>query len=218
LKLYDLADGTWRSVGSDSSISPVVEKSDYRGELIRFETPEWLAFEQSGVPLGELFHIHFAARSPEFRKSGLVRTVPQLGDVPVLTGRNLKAGQIDYETCYSGWWMRSEDAPKLRKFYSVPHLVVGHTKGARLVCAVDWRCYPWREEYHLVLREGTQVDWSVLERYLNSERIQAYLHAMYRDFTPHLTKTMLKRMPVLHQIVKKCAVDTHLPLFEEGVV
>lgn len=218
LALYDLANEKWRSVETGSYVCPAVERSRYKGELIRFETPEWLDFEQSGVPLGQLFHIRFAARSPEFRTSGLVRTVPAAGDVPVLTGRNLSVGRIDYESCYSGWWMRQGDAPKLRKFYGVPHLVVGHTKGARLVCAVDWRCYPWREEYHLVLREGIQVDWSVLERYLNSERIQAYLHAMYRDFTPHLTKTMLERVPVLHQIVKKCPVDTHLLLFEEGVV
>lgn len=196
LALHDLADGTWRSVGSDSSVSPAVEKSDYRGELIRFETPEWLAFEQSGVPLGELFHIHFAARSPEFRKSGLVRTAPQPNDVPVLTGRNLKSGQIDYETCYSGWWMRREDAPQLRRFYAQPHLVVGHTKGTRLVSAVDWRGYPWREEYHLIPREGVQPDWTALERYLNSEPIQDYLKTLYRDFTPHLTKTMLGRVSI----------------------
>ncbi len=176
--------------------SPKVSKLTYTGELIRFETPEWLVFEQSGIPLGELFHIRFAARSPEFRKSGLISDIPQTGYVPLLTGRNLSAGRIDYETCYSGWWMRQGDAPKLRQFYAQPHLVVGHTKGVRLVCAMDWRCYPWREEYHLVPRAGVKVDWAALERYLNSERIQMYLQALYRDFTPHLTKTMLERVPV----------------------
>ncbi|MEN3001896.1 MAG: TaqI-like C-terminal specificity domain-containing protein [Armatimonadota bacterium] len=175
---------------------PVVCKADYGGELIRFETEEWLAFEQSGMPLGELFRIHFAARSPEFRKSGLISPEPKAGYVPVLTGRNLSAGRIEYERCFSGWWMRREDAPRLRRFYGLPHLVVGHTKGVRLVCAVDWRCYPWREEYHLVPREGVQVDWGALERYLNGERIQMYLQALYRDFTPHLTKTMLQRVPL----------------------
>ncbi|MCS7273507.1 MAG: Eco57I restriction-modification methylase domain-containing protein [Fimbriimonadales bacterium] len=204
LALYDMANGEWQKLGrngmgkatSPVPKSPVVSKLDYAGELIRFETPEWLTFEQSGVPLGELFHIHFAARSPEFRKSRLIRTASKAGYVPVLTGRNLSVGRIDYDTCYSGWWMRREDAPKLRQWYAEPHLVVGHTKGVRLVCAVDWQCYPWREEYHLLLREGVQVDWEGLERYLNSEQVQAYLQALYRDFTPHLTKTMLKRVPV----------------------
>jgi adenine-specific DNA-methyltransferase len=174
----------------------VLHKPHYDGELIRFETPKWLAFEQSGIPLGELFQIHFAARSPEFRKSGLISTTPGDGLVPVLTGRNLKSGSIDYENCFSGWWMRREDAVRLRKFYGEPHLVVGHTKGARLVCAVDWRCYPWREEYHLIPNDGVQVDWSALERYLNSEQIQEYLQSLYRDLVPHLTKTMLARVPI----------------------
>lgn len=195
LALYDLANGEWR-VANGGEVISTVSKPTYAGELIRFETPEWLAFEQSGVPLGELFHIHFAARSPEFRQSGLISDAPHDGYVPVLTGRNLSAGRIDYETCHSGWWMRREDAPQLRPFYAQPHLVVGHTKGVRLVCAMDWQCYPWREEYHLVPRAGVQVGWAALERYLNSERVQASLQALYRDFTPHLTKTMLARVPI----------------------
>lgn len=187
---------------ADTGICPYLEKPDYTGELICFETPEWRAFEQAGTPLGALFHIHFAARSPEFRKSGLVRTTPQPGDVPVLTGRNLKAGWIDYDNCHSGWWMRREDAPKLRRFYAQPHLVVGHTKGTRLICAVDWRGYPWREEYHLIPRESVQVDWAALERSLNSDQIQEYLQSLYRDFTPHLTRTMLERVPIPGDIAR----------------
>jgi hypothetical protein len=46
--------------------------------------------------------------------------------------------------------MPPEDAPRLRAFYALPHIVVAHTKGTRVVAAVDRRCYPWREEFHLV--------------------------------------------------------------------
>jgi len=128
----------------------------------------------------------------------------------------LAAGRIDYANCYSGWWMRREDGVKLRRFYGEPHLVVGHKKGERLVCAVDWRCYPWREEYHLVPRVGVQVDWGTLERYLNGERVQAYLQALYRDFTPHLTKTMLENVPVPMSIAIKIDGNKSTPsLFEE---
>jgi hypothetical protein len=35
-----------------------------------------------------------------------------------------------------------------------------------------------------------------LERYLNSEQIQEYLQSLYRDLVPHLTKTMLARVPI----------------------
>ena len=222
LKLYDMANGEWNTQSPVGKLhaQPALVDPEYTGGLIRFETEEWRAFERSGTPLGQLFQIHFAARSPEFRKSGLIRLEPGAGYVPVLTGRNLSAGRIDYEVCYSGWWMRREDASKLRSFYAMPHLVVGHTKGSRVVCAVDWRCYPWREEYHLVPREGLRVDWASLERHLNGEQVQLYLQALYRDFTPHLTKAMLERIPLPESAVSFAQDSrwcTHsLQLFTEG--
>lgn len=73
------------------------EYPDWRGEMVRFETEETRRLEASGTPLGELFHIRFAARSPEFKKHPAVRKEPKPGLVPVLTGRNLKPGWIDYE-------------------------------------------------------------------------------------------------------------------------
>jgi adenine-specific DNA-methyltransferase len=201
--LHDLRDSVGRL--GDIEAKPCVDRNFYSGEMIRFENDEWLAFERSGVPIGRIFHIHFAARSPEFRRSGLVSTTPGDGLVPVLTGRNLGQGFIDYESCFSGWWMRIEDSPRLRWFYGLPHLVVGHTKGLRMVCAVDWKCYPWREEYHLVPREGISVDWSALEQYLGSELIQRYLQMVYRDVSPHLTKTVLQRIPVPDGIIHESA-------------
>ena len=175
----------------------ITEKTQYHGEIIRFETPEWLAFERQGPPLERFFVIRFAARSPEIRRHPAVRTRPEPGLVPVLTGRNLKPGWIDYEHGYSGLWMPKEAAPSLRPFYGFPHIVVAHTKGVRVVAAVDTRCYPWREEFHL-LPKGGRMEVGDLERiaaYLNSPTIQEYVGFLYRDFVPHLTKTMLKRIP-----------------------
>jgi adenine-specific DNA-methyltransferase len=192
--LYDLRDSFGK--GIDNQVYPCVNKSVYSGEMIRFESEKWFLFESSGVPIGNVFQIHFAARSPEFRKSGLIKEDSSDGLVPVLTGRNLKQGYIDYETCFSGWWMRAEDAPSLRWFYGVPHLVVGHTKGVRMVCAFDQKCYPWREEYHLIPKDGISVDWLALERYLNGDIVQEYLQDVYRDISPHLTKSVLQKIPV----------------------
>jgi adenine-specific DNA-methyltransferase len=178
-----------------------LRKSWYSGEIIRFETAEWLEMEQGGVPLGEVFTIRFAARSPEVRRHPLVRQQPLAGDVPILTGRNLHAGWIDYNTCYSGYWMHLKHATDLRYFYGFPHLVVGHTKGTRVVAAVDERCYPWREEFHLIPKvEG--IDLRAVAEYLNSERVQRYMQALYRDFVPHLTSAMLKRTPLPLHLVK----------------
>lgn len=188
----------------------VVSKPNYKGELIRFETPQALSFEQSGIPLERLFEIHFAARSPEIRSHPQVSTKPQSGLVPVLTGRNLKTGWIDYEHCYSGFWMPREAAPTLRFFYGFPHIVIGHTKGTRVVAALDERCYPWREEFHLVPKVDG-LDLHSIVHYLNSEPVQEYVYALYRDFVPHLTLTMLKRVPIPQALTANSKMPT-LPL------
>ncbi len=172
-----------------------LERAAYAGEMIRFETNELLQMERQGVPLGELFDIRFAARSPEVRRHPAVRREPADGYVPVLTGRNLHAGWIDYDTCYSGLWMAHERAAELRAFYGTPHLVVAHTKGARVVCAYDARCYPWREEFHLIPRAKC-VNAEAVKAYLNSPPVQRYVQTLYRDLTPHLTRAMLARVPL----------------------
>jgi adenine-specific DNA-methyltransferase len=182
------------------SKEPVIRKEVYRGELIRFETPEALAFEREGIPLGELMEIYFAARSPEIRRHPSVVREPKEGLVPILTGRNLKPGWIDYETCYSGLWMPREEAPSLRFFYAFPHIVVGHTKGARVVAALDERCYPWREEFHLVPKIPG-LDERQLVQHLDSEPIQWYVRTLYRDLVPHLTMTQLRLVPVPSKLV-----------------
>lgn len=182
----------------------VAQKSTYQGEMIRFETTEALTFEQGGIPLGELFDIYFAARSPQVKRHPQVVSRSQAKQglsadyVPILTGRNLHEGWIDYEQCYSGFWMPKEAAAALRPFYAFPHIVVGHTKGTRVVAALDERCYPWREEFHLVAkREGLDLaEQRAIVEYLNSEPVQKYAQTLYRNVVPHLTKSMLERVPI----------------------
>jgi len=191
-----------------------VSKTTYGGEMIRFETPDLRVFERSGIPLGECFRVHFAARSPEIRRHPSVSPKPLPDCVPILTGRNLHRGWIDYDTCYSGLWMRQEDAPLLRAFYGSPHIVVAHTKGTRVVAAVDWRCYPWREEFHLVPLVGIP-DLDALVGYLNSDEVQHYTRALYRDFVPHLTATMLNVLPIPRKLIAMQA-EMQLSLWRNG--
>lgn len=178
----------------DGMVRLAVRKEHYAGDMIRFETDKWLQMEREGIPLGALFHIRFAARSPEIRQHPATRNQPGDGLVPILTGRNLQAGWIDYETCYSGYWFPKERASELRPFYAFPHLVVAHTKGTSVVAAVEDRCYPWREEFHLLPKE--EVDLQAICNYLNSEQVQQYVRSLYRDFVPHLTATMLRSLPL----------------------
>lgn len=183
------------------NIDKCYEKKSYDGEMMRFETPETRALEENSVPLGEVFSIHFAARSPQVKKHSLVRKSPRDGLVPILTGRNLHPGRIDYDHCYSGYWMPKDAASSLREFYGIPHLVVGHTKGGRVVAAIDDKCYPWREEMHLVPKiKG--IDLAAATEYLNSDQVQGYMHTLYRDITPHLTATQLGLLPLTSRLAE----------------
>jgi adenine-specific DNA-methyltransferase len=170
---------------------------DWRGEMIRYETDETRRLEASGKPLGEVFRIHFAARSTEFKRHPSVQREPGPGLVPVLTGRNLKPGWIDYERNVSGLWMPKERAKEIRDFYATPHLVVAHTKGTRVVAAWDERAYPWREEFHLLPKGGVKLDSQALVEWLNSETVQNHVRTLYRDFVPHLTLRMLEKIPLI---------------------
>ncbi|MGQ9487825.1 MAG: Eco57I restriction-modification methylase domain-containing protein [Armatimonadota bacterium] len=197
----------------DGMLRLVVRKEHYAGEMIRFETEQWLQMEREGTPLDALFHIRFAARSPEIRQHPATRNQPGDGLVPVLTGRNLRAGWIDYETCYSGYWFPRERASELRPFYAFPHLVVAHTKGTSVVAAVEERCYPWREEFHLLPKE--EVNLQAVSDYLNSEPVQRYVRSLYRDFVPHLTATMLRSLPI-PQAAKKTSQNRRTPGWQKN--
>ncbi|WP_018110882.1 TaqI-like C-terminal specificity domain-containing protein [Thermus igniterrae] len=174
----------------------LLEDPLWQGEMVRFPHPEALALEAQGVPLGRLFHLHFAARSPEVKAHPLTRGEPGPGLVPVLTGRNLLPGRVDYETPYSGLYFPKEAVGLLKPFYAVPHLVVGHTRHYRVVAALDEQAYPWREEFHLLPREGVRVRAENLVAYLNSPLVQAYYRGLYREVVPHLTRPMLERLPI----------------------
>ncbi len=189
----------WDTRREGESFVPLLwsENPKWSGEIIRFETGWTREMEASGPPLGSLFHIRFAARSPEFKRHPAVQREPGPGLVPVLTGRNLKPGWIDYEGNHSGLWMPRERARELREFYGVPHLVVAHTKGTRVVAAWDERAYPWREEFHLLPKEGTGLNPLSLVEWLNSDEVQEYVRTLYRDFVPHLTLRMLERIPLV---------------------
>lgn len=191
LFLYDVAfEGEkMRSVERD-------EKPNWRGEWIRFETPETRAFEAGANYFGNLFHIRFAARSTEFKRRFDVKDEPGPGLVPILTGKNLRAGWIDYENNNSGFWMPKENAKDVRFFYGFPHLVIANTKGTRVVAAWDERAYPWREEFHAWPKSGENYDFNRLISYLNSDEVQKYVATLYRNIVPHLTTRMLEWLPL----------------------
>lgn len=195
----------------DADKTLAYKDAHYHGDLICFHTPQTEIFEQqSKVVLGDVFDVRFAARSPEYQKSPWVSSHREEGMEAVLTGRNLKPGAVDYETNYSGLWIKPENVGFLREFYTKPHLVVAHTKGARVVAAYDQRCAAWREEFHLVPR--LPVDEQAVADYLNSDIAQEYVKTLYRDLTPHLTRTQLKRFPMPSSLTQKLFTNAPVQL------
>jgi len=175
------------------------ENADYQGEMIRFETQATKTWEMSASrTLGELFDVFFAARSPEFKKNPFVHDHQFSGSAPALTGRNLQPGKIDYDTNHTNFWVKHSQASTLRAFYGFAHIVIGHTKGARVVAAFDERCYPWREEFHLVPKVPVQEREIVA--YLNSEAVQVHIKTLYRDLIPHLTRRQLAMIPIPNEM------------------
>jgi len=177
-----------------AKVKELYENRDWNGDWIRFETLETKNFKKSNLFVKDIFDIYFAARSTEFKKSEFVKNEYFENSVPILTGRNLKENYIDYENNYSKLWMLKEDAEKIRSFYKIPHIVVAHTKGTKVVAAFDEKGYPWREEFHLIKKKD--INEEEIVKYFNSQEVQKYVKELYRDVVPHLTKRMLEELPI----------------------
>lgn len=206
LRLWDV------EMGEGGKLIPALwlERGDWRGEMVRFENDFTRELEKSGPQVGQVYEIRFAARSSEFKRNPEVRRERGPGLLPVLTGRNLKPGEIDYDNNYSGLWVSREVAREIREFYDQQRLVVGHTKGTRVVAAWDERAYPWREEFHLTLKGGWSLKPDDVVVYLNSDLINRYVKTLYRDFVPHLTLRMLERIPLMEDFFFPTLTRTRL--------
>jgi len=171
--------------------------------------------------LGDLFDISISARSPEVKKNPYVlrslpikrsRTTiaggkaqplnfkePLAGYLPILNGRNLRPFQIDYETNFSGYWMKSDKVETLKKFYLKKHIAVGHTKGGRVVAAIDAKSYPWISDVYLLFPKGDFLAKFKMEDIvyiLNSKLMNNYARTLYKEITPHTTATQLRFLPL----------------------
>lgn len=182
----------------------VVEKKNYGGEMITFETRYTRLVEKAAATnLGSLFEIRISPRSPEIMKNPCVSRERRGEEyVPILNGRNLKPGKIDYETCYSGYYIRKNCISGLKPWFTRDRIVVGHTKGGKIVSAIDYKHYPWMGDvYHLMPKKlSTLTHRFTLEEVnaiLNSEAMNRYMEEKYRRITPHVTKTQLKILPLI---------------------
>ncbi|MFP3265450.1 MAG: TaqI-like C-terminal specificity domain-containing protein [Acidilobus sp.] len=189
MELYDI-DGLGNS-------NLQLRKTNYRGEMIRFENEETRKFEEGKPTIDDLFTIYHGSRSVDYKAHPNVSSMPKPGYICVLKGNNIKPNRIDYEHCYSGLWVPRDSVGEFAQYYTIAHIVVGDTKDGKVVAAVDDKHYPWLEQLHMIPKVPLSVEeMKKIAEYLNSREVQWYMRTLYRDITPHTTITQLKRLPL----------------------
>jgi adenine-specific DNA-methyltransferase len=172
-------------------------KTDFKGEIIRFENEETRKFEEGKPKLGDLFKIYFGPTTANYRNYPKFSPVPKPGYVCVLKGDNIKPNVIDYKSCHSGIWVPKDAVGELKKYFTVPHIVVRDTAGGNVVAAIDDKGYPWLEQNHLIPKAPLSMEeLRKITEYLNSKEVQWYVRTLYKDITPHTTITQLKLLPL----------------------
>jgi adenine-specific DNA-methyltransferase len=178
-------------------------KTDFKGEIIRFENKETRKFEEGKPKLGDLFEIYFGPTTANYSKYPKLSRVPKPCYVCVLKGDNIKPNRIDYDHCYSKYWIPKDAVGKFKKYFTVPHIVVRDTAGGNVVAAIDDRGYPWLEQNHLIPKVPLSMDeLKKITEYLNSKEVQWYVRTLYKDITQHTTITQLKLLPLPKEFEK----------------
>jgi len=224
IKVYYLGKGVFKNVNVTSVIL-VFEKGEkglelyeykhgefvlnkvnehYKGEMVTFTSPLVEAVEKrSKFKIGDLFDVRISPRSPEIKRLPFIHKKYEDSLLPILNGKNLKKDMIEYSKCYSGYYVKPEDVSKIRPWFTIKRIVVGHTKGGKIVSAICDRPYAWMGDvYHLIPRSNLislsfNISLEELNRILNSVIMNKYVKDKYKDITPHITKTQLLNLPIL---------------------
>jgi adenine-specific DNA-methyltransferase len=188
-------------------IKTVVKKDRWKGEIITFITLFSKKIENScSYKLGDVYDIRISPRTPEIKHNPeILKTESIISNdyLPILNGRNLNCNKILYEP-KTGYWIRKNKITNLRKFFTMPRIVVGlgfRGKG-KVAAAYDERCYPWMGDVYHLLKKSSLIshdydltDQEVVE-YLNSEIIENYVKSVFKEITYHLSITQLKMLPL----------------------
>lgn len=172
--------------------------NSWNGDILKFETEFTRRLERDKVLLNSVFEIKISARSPEVKNFSKVLQKPKNDALPLMNGRNVKRGFIDRNN-YTNLWLEKREVPKLKTFYGIlPRIVVGHTKGGKIVAAVENELYPYvGDVYHLLPKfKFTKQELEKIVEWLNSEDIENYATTLYKEITPHITATQLKNIPL----------------------
>ena len=182
-----------------------VDLNNWRGEILRFETELTKRLKRNKTLLGAISDIRISARSPKVKNFSKVLSKPINNALPFLKGRNVKKGHIEREN-YTGLWLEKREISKLKSFYSIiPRIVVGHTKGGKIVAAIEEELYPYvGDVYHLLPKiKLTKTELKEIVKWLNSPEMEGYTKTLYKEITPHITATQLKEIPLNIKVDKR---------------
>ncbi len=192
----------------DNSLARIYKRDDWKGELILFSTEYTEKLNKiCSFRIADIYEIRISPRTPEIKHNPyVVRSLNEINErsmFPILNGRNLKVGYIDYNSA-TGYWVHKEKKTLLRKFFDHPHIVVGlgFRGDSQVGAAFDDKAYPWMGDVYHLLRKHTLTnlnfdmsDNEVVE-YLNSILVKRYIKDVFRDITYHLSITQLKIIPL----------------------
>ena len=191
----------------DNNIKTIKVNPHWQGEVVKFETEYTHHIENiCSYRLGDVYDIRISPRTPEIKNAPYItkeRPIHSDNYLPLLNGRNLKCNEIIYENL-TGYWIKKSDAKRLRQYFRVPHIVVGHgfRENGKVGAAFDNKCYPWMGDiYHLLPKNdlfAANFDLSNSEilEYLNSDYVKKYIKDTYREITYHLSINQLNNLPL----------------------
>ena len=165
----------------DNKITPIKFNSQWQGEVVKFETNYTRTIKNTcSYRLGDIYEISISPRTPEIKYSSFIikeRPSREGSYLPILNGRNLKCNEVIYKNL-TGYWIKKADVKKLRRYFSVPHIVVGlgFRGNGRVGAAIDERCYPWMGDVYHLLRKNDLLNLSFD---LNDLEVVEYLNSDY---------------------------------------
>jgi adenine-specific DNA-methyltransferase len=184
--------------GSNGKMMPILKLNHWGKNMISFEDKDSEKFRSNKVLLNDLFDIRISARSPELNKFPYLLKNNVKNSLPVLNGRNVQKGYIKREN-FTGQWIADKKVSEFKNFYSIlPHIVVGHTKGGKVISALETELFPYTGDvYHLLPKvKLEEKDMIRIVEWLNSDNMEVYLRRLYKDISPHITSTQLKDLPI----------------------
>lgn len=201
----------------NNNIKIIKINSCWKGEAILFETDYTKKLEKlCSYKLGDIYEIRISPRTPEIKNNPYITTTPANSKeyLPILNGKNLKCNEIIYENL-TGYWIKKTQIKKLRKFFEIPHIVVGlgFRENGKVASAYDEKAYPWMGDVYHLLRKETLLNYNfdledtTVVEYLISPYVKQYIKDTYREITYHLSISMLKKIPLPNkkewEVIKK---------------